>query len=151
METLRTNQPIFAGEFRHTLDTKNRVTIPARWRRGDLDEFFAIPDHENGCLMVLPPEEFQRVAEKAESDPRVGSQERRKFIRQFYSRAQHVVSDKQGRIVVPEDYCRLLKLTGEVVLVGGHSRFEIWNQNAWRTAFDQDSATFTHVLGMIGL
>ncbi len=151
MESSRTSQPIFAGEFRHAMDAKNRVTIPARWRRGELDEFFAIPDVENGCLMVMPPEETQRVAERVEQDARLRPQERRKFIRQFYSRAQHLVSDKQGRIVLPEEHCRSLQLTGEVVLVGGHSRFEIWNPDNWKAAFDADSPTFKHVLGMIGL
>jgi MraZ protein len=151
MEPPRTGQPIFAGEFRHALDTKNRVTIPARWRQGEIEEFFAIPDFENECLMVMPPEETRWVAEKVEQDARLRPQEKRKFIRQFYSRAQHLVGDKQGRIVLPEEHCRILHFSGEVVLVGGHSRFEIWNPDRWKTAFDEDSATFKHVLTMIGL
>lgn len=151
MEALETVQPIFAGEFRHAMDAKNRVTIPSRWRRGEVDEFFAIPDLEGGFLMLMPPEVIRQVAEKVERDARLTPPERRKFIRQFYSRAQHLMSDKQGRIVVPEEQCNQLKLRGEVVLVGNHTRFEVWNPDRWKKAFEEDSPTFKHILGVVGI
>jgi MraZ protein len=110
METPHQGLPIFAGEFRHAMDAKNRVTIPARWRRGEVDEFFAIPDLENGFLMMMPPEVMQEVAVRVEGDPRLHAQEKRRFIRQFYSRAQHLTTDKQGRLVLPDEHCRQLKL-----------------------------------------
>ena len=68
MESPQSEQPIFAGEFRHAMDAKNRVTIPSRWRRGEIDEFFAIPNLKGGFLMVMPPAEFTRQAEKVEHD-----------------------------------------------------------------------------------
>ena len=151
MEAPETAQPIFAGEFRHAMDGKNRVTIPSRWRQGEVDEFFAIPDLDGGFLMVMPPEVFRRVADKVEQDTRLTAPERRKFIRQFYSRSQHLVSDKQGRIVVPEEHCNQLELRGEVVLAGNHTRFEVWNPDRWKKAFEEDSATFRHVLGVLGI
>ncbi|MGA8659029.1 MAG: hypothetical protein WB586_23105 [Chthoniobacterales bacterium] len=151
MEAPETFQPIFAGEFRHAMDAKNRVTIPSRWRRGEVDEFFAIPDLDGGFLMLMPPEVIRQVAEKVEQDARLTPPERRKFIRQFYSRAQHLMSDKQGRIVVPEEHCNQLKLRGEVVLVGNHTRFEVWNPDRWKKAFEEDSPTFKHILGVVGI
>ncbi len=143
--------PIFAGEFRHAMDAKNRLTIPSRWRRGEGDEFFAIPDLDGGFLMVMPPEVTQRVAEVVEADARLTPLERRKFVRQFYARAQHLPSDKAGRIVIPEEQCRQLGLRGEVVLVGCQSRFEIWSPEKWHAAFADDTPTFRNVLGMLGL
>jgi MraZ protein len=151
METPHQGLPIFAGEFRHAMDAKNRVTIPARWRRGEVDEFFAIPDLENGFLMMMPPEVMQEVAGRVEADSRLSAQERRRFIRQFYSRAQHLTTDKQGRLVLPEEHCRPLKLRQEVVLVGGHSRFEVWNPDSWKKAYDEETPTFQHILGMMGV
>src|SRR5438067_2326314 len=68
MESPPTAQPIFAGEFRHAMDAKNRVTIPSRWRRGEVEEFFAIPNLKGGFMMVMPPAEFTRLAEKVEQD-----------------------------------------------------------------------------------
>jgi MraZ protein len=151
MEVPHTGLPIFAGEFRHAIDAKNRVTIPARWRRGEVDEFFAIPDLENGFLMMMPPEVMQEVPGRVEADGRLSAQEKRRFIRQFCSRAQHLTTDKQGRLVLPEEHCRLLKLKQEVVLVGGHSRFEVWNPENWKKTFDEETKTFQQVLGMMGV
>ena len=145
------SQLIFAGEFRHAMDAKNRVTIPARWRSGEVDEFFAVPNPENGCLMVMPIAVTHEVAARAKSDPRFTPQDVQRFIRQFYSRAQHLTTDKQGRIVLPEEHCRQLALKGEVVLVGSHSRFEVWSPEAWQKIREEDAPTFQHMLGVLGI
>ena len=146
-----TSQPIFAGEFRHAIDAKNRVTIPARWRSGEVDEFFAVPNQENGSLMVMPVAVTHEVAARAKSDPRFTPQDVQRFIRQFYSRAQNLTTDKQGRIVLPEEHCRQLGLKEEVVLVGSHSRFEVWGPQAWQKVREEDAPTFHHMLGVIGI
>ena len=146
-----TSQPIFAGEFRHAIDAKNRVTIPARWRSGEEDEFFAVPNPENGCLMVMPVAVTHEVAARAKSDPRFTPQDVQRFIRQFYSRAQHLTTDKQGRIVLTEEHCRQLGLKEEVMLVGSHSRFEVWSPETWQKVREEDAPTFHHMLGVIGI
>jgi transcriptional regulator MraZ len=151
MDAPQTVQPIFAGEFRHAMDAKNRVTIPSRWRARDVDEFFAIPNLEAGFLMVMPPLEFKRVAEKVENDESLGRAERRRFIRQFSAKAQHLTSDKQGRMVLAEEQCKLLKLQREVVLVGNYTRFEIWNPDNWRKTTESDAPGFSHVLERAGI
>jgi len=151
MESPQSEHPIFAGEFRHSMDAKNRVTIPSRWRRGEIDEFFAIPNLEGGFLMVMPPGEFKRLAEKVEHDESLTPAERRRFIRQFSSRAQNVSSDKQGRIVLPDEQCKLLSLRSEVVLVGNYSRFEIWSPESWQKTTLEDAPTFSYLLGRVGI
>ena len=151
MESPQIEQPIFTGEFRHAMDAKNRVTIPSRWRRGEVDEFFAIPNPDGGFLMVMPTGEFKRLAEKVEHDESLSPAERRKFIRQFSSRAQHVTSDKQGRIVLPDEQCKLLNLRSEVVLVGNYSRFEIWSPEVWQKTMEEDAPAFSYLLGRVGI
>jgi MraZ protein len=151
MESPQIEQPLFTGEFRHAMDAKNRVTIPSRWRRGEIDEFFSIPNLEGGFLMVMPPGEFKRLAEKVEHDESLAPAERRRFIRQFSSRAQHVTSDKQGRIVLPDEQCKLLNLRSEVVLVGNYSRFEIWSPEVWQKTTEEDAPTFSYLLGRVGI
>jgi hypothetical protein len=79
------SQPIFAGEFRHALDAKKRVTIPARWRSGEVDEFFAVPNPENGCLMVMPVAVAHEVAARAKSDPRFSAQDVQRFSGQPFA------------------------------------------------------------------
>jgi MraZ protein len=151
MEEPQSVQPIFAGEFRHAMDAKNRVTIPSRWRRGEIDEFFAVPNSKGGFLMVMPHAEFTRLAQKVEHDPSLTAEERPKFLRHFSSKAQNVTGDKQGRIVLPDEQCKQLNLRGEVVLVGNYFRFEIWDPERWQKATEENESTFGFLLERIGI
>ncbi len=144
-------QPLYAGEFRHAIDEKNRVTIPARWRRNEAEEFILLSDTTDQFLLVMPPEEFARMSAAVESNNGVSARDRRVFLRQLHSRAQHGVADKQGRLVLPEELCRQIGLKGEVALVGGRGRFEIWNVTRWKKAHAEETPTYQHVANVIGL
>ena len=82
---------------------------------------------------------------------RLKPDERIRFMRQFSSKAQHVVGDKQGRIVLPDEQCKLLNLRNEVVLVGNYSRFEIWVPEMWQKATEEDAQTFSYLMDRIGI
>jgi MraZ protein len=136
------DQRFYAGEFRHFIDEKNRITIPARWRRGSAEEFIILPE---------ATEEFSRMSAAAEADSTVSARDRRVFFRQLHARAQHATADKQGRLVLPEDLCQKLGLKNEVVLVGGRGRFEIWNLQKRKKAQEEETPTYQHVANVIGL
>ena len=140
----------YAGTFERSMDAKNRVTIPASWLNGGPDEFHAIPHPGGDFLIVMPPEEFDSV-ETSIKQSGIPSDMQRKAIRQFYSQARAVGADSNGRILLPEEQCSALKLEGEVVLVGGRSRFEIWNAKRWAKVSAEESASYLKVAGMIGL
>lgn len=143
--------PIFSGEFCHALDSKNRITIPSRWRQGEADEFFLIADRSERFLKAMPTAQFKAVAEKVANNPAIGPQERTIFLRQFYSRSKQAVSDKQGRLVLPVELCNALKLQGEITLVGTHDTFELWNREAWEATKREEARTYEHVASLIGL
>lgn len=145
------SQTVFAGEFRHSIDEKNRVTIPSRWRRGEAEEFVLLPDAQNQFLSVMSQAEFARMISLAENAETVSRQERRVFLRQLHARAQHGAADKQGRLVLPDEMCRQLGLKGEVALVGGSGRFEIWNAQRRKRAHEEEAATYQHVANVIGI
>src|SRR5438309_4011365 len=145
------NKNFYAGEFRHINDEKNRFTIPARWRRCDTEEFIILPEAAHQFLLVMSPEEFSRMSAAAESDPNVSARDRRVFFRQLHARAEHGAADKQGRLVLPEDLCKKVGLKGEVVLVGGRGRFEIWNLSKRKKAHEDETPTYQHVANVIGL
>jgi MraZ protein len=151
MSKSSSNSTVYAGEFRHTVDAKHRVTIPSRWRAEEGEEFFAVPDPAGNFLMILPPREFDRVKTDLEANASVSPADRRKFIRRFYALAQLVSVDKQGRVLLPEDCCRRLGLEGEVVLIGSHSRMEIWNPQRWAAATADEDEVFRRVAGEVGL
>jgi MraZ protein len=144
-------QTFYAGQFRHAIDEKNRLTIPSRWRRGEAQEFIVVPDPKQQFLAVMLPEEFARMITEAEASTQLSAPERRSFLRQLHARSQHGSADKQGRIVLPEDLCKQLGLKGEVALVGGRGRFEIWNLDNWKRAHEAETATYQRVADAIGL
>src|ERR1700731_1862646 len=135
------SQIFYAGEFRHFIDEKNRITIPARWRRGSAEELTILPEATHQFLLVMSPEEFSRMSASAEADSSVSARDRRIFFRQLHARAQHATADKQGRLVLPEDLCKKVALKGEVVLVGGRGRFEIWNLQKRKKAEEEETPT----------
>ena len=151
MDDISQSQKFFAGEFRHAIDDKHRITIPSRWRGDGSEEFIILPEPQQQFLLIMSPEEFVRMSAEAESNPAVSARDRRIFLRHLHSRAEHGTSDRQGRLVLPEDMCRQLGLKGEIALVGGRGRFEIWNLQKWKRAHEEETATYQHVANVIGL
>ena len=140
----------YAGTFERSMDAKNRVTIPAAWLNGGPDEFHAIPEPSGDCLIVMPPEEFDSIESRIEQSG-APAPERRKAIRQFYSQARAVGADSNGRVLLPDEQCDALKLKGDVVLVGGRSRFEIWNVKRWAAVSAEQATSYRQVAELIGL
>ena len=91
------------------------------------------------------------MSSAAETDASVPARDRRVFLRQLHSRAQHAAVDRQGRLVLPDELCRKVGLKGEVALVGGRGRFEIWNLQRWKRAHEEETPTYQHVATVIGL
>jgi MraZ protein len=146
-----TQKPIsYAGTFERSMDAKNRVTIPAAWLNGGPDEFHAIPHPSGDFLMVMPPEEFDSI-ETSIKQSGIPLDMQRKAIRQFYSQARAVGADSNGRVLLPEEQCGALKLEDDVILVGGRSRFEIWNAKRWAAVSAAESDSYRKVADMIGL
>jgi len=141
----------YAGEFRHSIDEKNRITIPSRWRRDKAEEFILLPEATHQFLLVMSPKEFAKTSSAAETNQSVSARDRRVFLRHLHARAQHAAADRQGRLVLPDELCRTLGLKGEVAFVGGQGRFEIWNLQRWKRAHEEETATYQHVAKEIGL
>src|SRR5262249_27376928 len=69
----------YAGEFRHSIDEKNRITIPSRWRRDKAEEFILLPEATHQFLLVMSPKEFVRMSSAAETNQGVSARDRRIF------------------------------------------------------------------------
>lgn len=141
----------YAGEFRHSIDEKNRITIPSRWRRNGPEDFILLPEATHQFLLVMSLTEFAKMSSAAEMNEKVSAANRRVFLRQLHSRAQHASADRQGRLLLPEELCQKVGLKNEVALVGNRGRFEIWNLQRWKRAHEEELATYQHVAMEIGL
>lgn len=120
---------MFLGEYQHSLDTKGRVILPAKFR----DQLFGgafVSKGRDGCLFVYAPEEFETVASEVREAAKRGERERA-AARSFFAGAAEVVPDKQGRVAIPPSLREYAGLEGEVVLAGVFSRIEIWDAARW--------------------
>lgn len=116
--------------YRHGVDEKRRVQIPAKWRpERDGVELTMIlwPKHQAGtCLRVLPPLEMAQLM--ADIDAMPNGDPNKVVLKRFIgSESVQVTLDKAGRICVPEELARGASIKDEAVLVGLLDRFEIWN------------------------
>ena len=152
MPFLTPESRVFSGQYHHAIDDKNRVTVPAPWRLGpETEEFFIVPDQSQNFLLVLPPAEFKSVSDVVNANDKISPHDKRKFIRQFYSRAKQCTTDRQGRILIPDDHRQQVGMGAEAVLVGVHDRFEIWNPDRWAQSYEEDTSTYQQVANLVGL
>lgn len=133
------------------MDNKHRVTIPSRWRRGEQDPFYLMPSPDRAFLSALPPIQFQKVNDDLLTNPKISPADRRRFARYYFSQAQECVVDRQGRLLLPEEFCRSAALEGELLLVGAFDRFEIWNPQRWNDARDAEAGTFQQIANVLGV
>lgn len=120
---------MFVGEYNHTIDTKGRVIVPAKFR-DDLGTNFMVTKGLDNCLFVFPMDEWNRFEEKLQNLP-VANKNARKFSRFFLAGASAMEADKQGRILLPASLREFAGLEKDVVMVGVGSRAEIWSKENW--------------------
>src|SRR3982750_1376501 len=120
------------GEHEHTLDDKNRLTLPARFRQ-DFADGIVVTRGMDGCLFAYTRADWDALVERrlAALDPL--SKEGRRIQRFFFSGAAETELDKQGRVGIPAALLEHAKLGREVVVAGVLDHLEIWDRAAWRS------------------
>jgi MraZ protein len=149
-----TSEPTFyTSVFRHGVDEKRRVQIPARWRPASPDVEFTLFLWPNGnlgeaCLMGLPPAEMRVLAEKlrgmSHSDPKASA-----LRRLLGSKSASLGVDKAGRVCLPEWMTKAVGIGKEAVLVGLVDRFEIWNPERYEAASAVDQVMLPEAFKLI--
>ena len=136
-----------AGTYARVLDDKQRVAVPKRlcedFGEPDLKFFFVAPGTDKS-LVLYSPVGFERLARKIakQSSNRV---EVRNYKRLFFSRAEKVELDAQGRIRLPERLVEFAKLGKEIILAGVHDHAEIWDAAAWNAFLERTAAGFDEI------
>ena len=152
MDANANNSQIFAGNFRHSLDEKKRVTIPARWRGVDgKGEFFAmLAGYGDDLVIILAPGfEMARVRKEIQENDEMSPQEKNEMMDEVFGNAFPAPVDKQGRVVLREEVCEARQLQGEVVLVGVGARIKVHAAEAYDAA--QKAKDYSKIANAFGL
>lgn len=127
----------FLGEYRHNIDAKNRLIIPAKFR-DSLSSTFYVTKGLDGCLAVYTEESWAQQVEQLSKLPQT-NRKARQYIRSITSKAQESSLDSQGRLQLPQYLIDIAEIEKECVIVGVSDYFEIWSLAKW-DAFDQEAA-----------
>lgn len=145
------NSITFTGQFRHGVDAKNRLTIPADWRSGEEGVLYVRIHSTGSHVTVLPPDQLRKMVAAIEARKDKTVAEQQKLIRAVSAGSQRCCVDKQGRMVLPPEFCAKAGLQGEVMLVGSFGQFEIWNTERWiaeQSAVEAESQDLANELGL---
>lgn len=134
---------MFMGEYRHTIDAKGRLIVPAKFRE-QLGDSFVVTRGMDGCLFGYTQEEWNILETKLQKLP-LTKKDARAFVRFFYSAATECEIDKQGRINIPKSLRTHAALQKKSVVVGVSNRFEIWSEDRWDAFADEAEENFDDI------
>ena len=122
----------FWGQFSHSLDSKNRVAIPAKFRQQLKDGKVVVRENFEDCLTVQPATEWEKnIAARIAGLDEIDSKKNRDIKRMMFGSVVECELDKQGRICITPDHIRNAGIGKEVVFRGMHDSFEIWDRRKW--------------------
>lgn len=117
------------GEYTHTIDSKNRLSLPAKFRN-ELGSTVVLTRGLDACLFMFPEKSWKRIADKLAALPLAGS-DTRGMGRFLLSGASETDVDKAGRILIPDYLRSFAGLAGKVVCAGVLERVELWSEASW--------------------
>lgn len=118
---------MLTGEYRHSIDAKGRIIMPAKFRE-ELGAKFILTKGLDNCLFVYSLGEWELLEAKIRELPLSKARNMQRF---FFASAADVEPDKQGRVVVPPALREYAALNKDVVIAGNATRAEIWDKDAY--------------------
>jgi MraZ protein len=140
------------GEFRHTLDAKKRIAIPASFRK-EMGKKVVLTKWLDNCLSIYPLKSWEKVSSKLQSLS-MGQSDTRSFNRFMLSGAVEAEIDSLGRILVPDFLKDFGGLKTKVVVIGVSDHAEIWDEEKWSAytkATENKADALAEKLGEIGV
>ena len=135
---------MFLGTYEHAIDDKNRIRIPPKFRK-EMQDGMVVSKGNDGCLFLLPKNQFEHVLIKTENVPMFDSSAQLP-LRALFSSACEVEEDSQGRFLLPANLKSFANINKEIVFVGVGFRVEIWAKERWMEYSSNASKNFDNIL-----
>lgn len=143
---------MFIGEYKHNLDSKGRMAIPAKFRQ-ILESGAVVTRGLDNCLFLYSKESWEKIAKKLADLP-VSQAKARAFSRLMLAGAMDVDFDNQGRITLPEYLRSFANLDKKTIIAGLYDRLEIWDEEQWnkyKTGAESESTEIAEAMGELGV
>jgi MraZ protein len=119
------------GEYRHTIDDKNRLSLPAKFRK-EMGKKVVITPGLDSCLFIFTVKQWEKISERLSmSESSMLQADNRSFNRYLLGGAVEAEVDAAGRMLLPEHLRSRAKLENKVVFIGVRDRVELWDENVW--------------------
>lgn len=145
------NRPHFAmflGEYLHIFDSKNRISIPSKFRK-DLGRVVVVTRGLDHCLYVYSRKAWEKEARAYAADAS-GNAARRGLARLFLAGSSEADVDRSGRVLIPEHLKSFASIKEKAVIAGVADRVEIWEEDSWKKytkAIERDADAFAEKVG----
>jgi len=142
---------VFTGEYRHAVDDKGRLAVPARFR-AQLDGGCVVARWLDTCLAIFPMAAWEELAAKVGSLP-MTDPNARLLQRQLFAGAFETEIDKQGRVLVPQGLRGFAGLESEALVLGSRDHAEIWEPKRWDQYSEalEDPTAFAAAIAGLGI
>lgn len=121
------------GEYIHTIDEKNRMSLPVKFRK-EMGKKIIITPGLDSCLFIFTIKEWEKVSKRlsdTNSDLSFLKADQRSFNRFMFGRAVDVEVDSIGRILIPDFLKDRINLKDKAAIIGVQDRLEVWNEKRW--------------------
>jgi MraZ protein len=139
---------MFIGEYRHTFDSKNRISLPAKFRK-ELGKSVVVTRGFDRCLFVYPMSAWKKQSERIAAHS-MGNAAGRGLARLLLAGAVEADVDTSGRILIPDYLKSFAALTEKGVVAGVNDRVELWDEKAWTMytkAIEKNADEYAESLG----
>jgi MraZ protein len=140
------------GEYTHTIDEKNRVALPAKFRV-EMGKKIVITPGLDSCLFIFTLKEWQKIEEKLNQSSLLQA-DNRSFNRFMFGGATETEVDSNGRILLPDFLKDRISLKNKVVIIGVSNRLEVWNEKVWmeyKKVVEKQADGLAEKLGNVGI
>jgi MraZ protein len=142
---------VFTGEYRHAVDEKGRLAVPARFR-AQLEGGCVVARWLDTCLAIFPMPAWELLSTKVGSLP-MTDPNARLLQRQLFAGAQETELDRQGRVLVPQGLRAFAGLVSEAMVLGSRDHAEIWAPARWEEYSQalEDPSAFAAAIAGLGI
>ena len=142
---------MFRGQFSYSIDSKGRISIPAKLRKQispEANDTFIMTQGTSTCIDLYPLDQWQLIEERLLKlnpfDP-----EDAKFIRMISQYASEDNLDSQSRILIPQILIEYAKIEKEVLILGALKKIEVWNPKIYKEYLEQTNETYEQIAAKV--
>lgn len=137
---------MFTGEYKHSIDPKSRMFLPATMREELGDEVFVVKGVDT-CIAVYPKEAWDEFTKKLNELPEMKA---RRVKRTLMASAVKTKIDSQGRVLISQGHKAYAGLDKNVYVIGVGNHVEIWDEDKWIAENDMNSEELAETLMSLG-